>query len=79
MTEIVDEMAYPLLLAAHGVPPWLRKIGFGHSEMYWYHVVERWDGAAWWGPPSATKPDHLNLPESRKVIEPSCGPLRRMT
>jgi hypothetical protein len=36
-----DELAYPLLLAAHGVPPWLLKIGFGHSEMYWYRLVER--------------------------------------
>ena len=41
MTGTVDELAYPLLWAAHGVPPWLRKIGFGHSEMYWYRVVER--------------------------------------
>ena len=41
MTGTVDELAYPLLLAAHGVPPWLLKIGFGHSEMYWYRVVER--------------------------------------
>jgi hypothetical protein len=41
MTGIVDELAYPLLLAAHGVPPWLLKVGFGHSEMDWYRVVER--------------------------------------
>jgi hypothetical protein len=41
MTGTVDELAYPLLLATHGVPPWLLKIGFGHSEMYWYRVVER--------------------------------------
>jgi hypothetical protein len=41
MTGTVDELAYPLLLAAHGVPPRLLKIGFGHSEMYWYRVVER--------------------------------------
>jgi hypothetical protein len=41
MTGTVDELAYPLLLAAHGVPPWLLKIGFGHSEMYWYRVIER--------------------------------------
>ena len=30
-----------MLLAAHGVPPWLLTIGFGHSEMYWYRVIER--------------------------------------
>ena len=41
MAGTVDELAYPLLLAAHGVPPWLLKVGFGHSEMYWYRVVER--------------------------------------
>jgi hypothetical protein len=41
MTGTVDELAYPLLLAAHGVPPWLLKVGFGHSEMYWHRLVER--------------------------------------
>ena len=39
MTGTVDQLAYPLLLAAHGVPPWLLKIGFGHSDMYWYRVI----------------------------------------
>jgi hypothetical protein len=41
MTGTVDELAYPLLLAAHGVPPWLLTIGFGHSQMYWYRLIER--------------------------------------
>ena len=41
MTGIVDQLAYPLLLAVHGVPPWLLTIGFGHSDMYWYRVIER--------------------------------------
>jgi hypothetical protein len=41
MAGTVDELAYPLLLAAHGVPPWLLKVGFGHSEMYWYRLIER--------------------------------------
>ena len=41
LTGTVEELAYPLLLAAHGVPPWLLTIGFGHSEMYWYRVLER--------------------------------------
>jgi hypothetical protein len=34
MTGTVEELEYPLLLAAHGVPPWLLTIGFGHSDMY---------------------------------------------
>lgn len=41
MTGTVDQLAYPLLLAAHGVPPWLLTIGFGHSDMYWYRIIER--------------------------------------
>src|SRR3954447_20263275 len=41
MTGTVDKLAYPLLLAAHGVPPWLLTIGFGRNEMYWHRVVER--------------------------------------
>src|SRR4051795_4824114 len=41
MTGTVDQLAYPLLLAAHGVPPWLLTIGFGQGEMYWYRVLER--------------------------------------
>ncbi len=41
MTGTVEELAYPLLLADHGVPPWLLTIGFGHSDMYWYRLLER--------------------------------------
>jgi hypothetical protein len=41
MTGTADELAYPLLLAEHGVPAWLLTKGFGHSDMYWYRVVER--------------------------------------
>ena len=41
MTGTVDELAYPLLLAAHGVPAWLLKVGFGHGEMFWHRLVER--------------------------------------
>ena len=41
MAGTVDELGYPLLLAAHGVPAWLLKVGFGHSEMYWQRLVER--------------------------------------
>src|SRR3954464_925559 len=41
MTGTVEELAYPLLLATHGVPPWLLKIGFGHSAMDWEPPVRR--------------------------------------
>ena len=41
MTGTVNQLADPLLLAAHGVPPWLLTIGFGHSDMYWDRVIER--------------------------------------
>ena len=41
MTGTVEELAYPLLLTAHGVPPWLLTLGFGHSEMFWYRLIER--------------------------------------
>jgi hypothetical protein len=60
MTGTVDELAYPLLLAAHGVPAWLLKIGFGHSEMYWYRVVERLGRSSLVG---TTVRDPARLPE----------------
>ena len=41
MTGTADELGYPLLLAAHGVPAWLLKVGFGHGEMFWHRIVER--------------------------------------
>lgn len=41
MTGTVDELEYPLLLASYGVPAWLLTIGFGHSDMYWYRLIER--------------------------------------
>ena len=41
MTGTVDELAYPLLLATHGVPAWLLTMGFGHNDMFWYRLVER--------------------------------------
>ena len=55
MTGTVDELAYPLLLAEHGVPPWLLKIGFGHNDMFWYRLIERLGETVWWEPPSATR------------------------
>jgi hypothetical protein len=60
MTGTVDELAYPLLLASHGVPPWLLKIGFGHSEMFWYRVIERLGRSSLVG---ATVRDPTRLPE----------------
>lgn len=41
MTATVDELAFPLLLASHGVPTWLLTHGFGHSDMFWQRVIER--------------------------------------
>ncbi len=41
MTGTVDELAYPLLLAGHGVPFWLLTLGFGHNDMFWYRLIER--------------------------------------
>jgi hypothetical protein len=60
MTGTVDELAYPLLLAAHGVPPWLLKLGFGHSEMYWHRIIERLGRNSLVG---ATVRDPARLPE----------------
>jgi hypothetical protein len=41
MIGTADELAYPLLLAAHGVPFWLLTLGFGHNDMFWYRLIER--------------------------------------
>ena len=41
MSGTVDEVAYPLMLAAYGVPAWLLTQGFGHNDMYWYRLIER--------------------------------------
>lgn len=60
MTGTVDELAYPLLLAAHGVPAWLLAIGFGHGEMYWHRLVERLGRSSLVG---ATIRDPARLPE----------------
>jgi len=60
MTGTVDELAYPLLLAAHGVPAWLLKVGFGHSEMYWYRLLERLGRSSLVG---TTVRDPARLPE----------------
>ena len=60
MAGTTEELAYPLLLAAHGVPPWLLKVGFGHSEMYWYRLIERLGRTSLVG---ATVGDPAQLPE----------------
>ena len=60
MAGTVEELAYPLLLAAHGVPPWLLKIGFGHGEMYWHRLVERLGRSSLVG---TTVRDPARLPE----------------
>src|SRR5919112_157951 len=60
MTGTVDQLAYPLLLAAHGVPAWLLTIGFGHGDMYWHRVVERLGRSSLVG---ATVRDPARLPE----------------
>ena len=60
MAGTVDELGYPLLLAAHGVPAWLLKVGFGHSEMYWHRLVERLGRASLVG---TTVRDPARLPE----------------
>jgi hypothetical protein len=60
MTGTVDELAYPLLLAAHGVPPWLLTIGFGHGDMYWHRLLERLGRSSLVG---ATVRDPARLPE----------------
>ena len=56
MTGTVDQLAYPLLLAAHGVPFWLLTLGFGHNDMFWYRLIERRGETVWWEPPSTTRP-----------------------
>jgi hypothetical protein len=60
MTGTVEELAYPLLLAAHGVPAWLLTAGFGHSDMFWYRVVERLGRSSLVG---TTVRDPARLPE----------------
>jgi hypothetical protein len=66
MTGTVDELAYPLLLAAHGVPCWLLTIGFGRSDMYWYRLIERLGRSSLVGTTvrnPAQLPEHLTADE----------------
>lgn len=41
MTGMTEELEFPLLLVSFGIPAWVLTIGCGHSDMYWYRVVER--------------------------------------
>ena len=77
MTGTVDQLAYPCLLTAYGVPPWLLTIGFGHSDMYWYRVTERLGRNSLVG---TTVRDAAQLPEDlgRTSITPT-WPARRAT
>ena len=66
MTGTVDELAYPLLLAAYGVPPWLLTIGFGQSDMFWYRLLERLGRSSLVGTTvreAARLPEHLAADE----------------
>ncbi|WP_231749206.1 hypothetical protein [Tautonia plasticadhaerens] len=56
----VEELACPLLLAAHGVPAWLLTAGYGHGDMYWHRVVERLGRSSSVG---ATVRDPARLPQ----------------
>jgi len=56
----VDELSYPLLLAAHGVPAWLLVLGFGRSEMSWQRLLERLGRSSLVG---TTVRDAARLPE----------------
>lgn len=60
MAGTANEPAYPLLLTTHGVPLWLLKVGFGHSEMYWCLLIERLGRSSLVG---ATVGDPAHLPE----------------
>jgi len=66
MTGTVDELAYPLLLAAHGVPPWLLTMGFGHNDMFWHRLIERLGRSSLVGTTvrdAARMPEHLAADE----------------
>ncbi len=77
MTGTVHRLAYPLLLATHGVPCWLLTLGFGHNDMYWYRLIERLGRNSVVG---TTVNDPAQLPAhwQRTSITPT-GPARRAT
>ena len=77
MTGTADELAYPLLLAANGVPFWLLTLGFGHNDMFWYRLIERLGRNSLVG---TTVHDPAQFPRiwRRTNITPT-GPARRAT
>ena len=77
MTGTADELAYPLLLAAHDVPFWLLTLGFGHNDMFWYRLIERLGRNSLVEPPSTTWPSCPRI-WRRTSITPT-GPARRAT
>lgn len=62
----VDELSYPLLLAAHGVPAWLLVMGHGRNEMYWQRILERLGRSSLVG---TTVRDPSRLPEHLSADE----------
>jgi hypothetical protein len=60
MTGTVDELAHPLLLASYGVPVWLLTAVFGHNDMFWYRLFERFGRSSLVG---TTVRDPARLPE----------------
>lgn len=70
MAGTVNELAYPLLLAAHGVPAWLLKVVFGHTETDWYRLIERLGRSSL---VVATVRDPDRLPEHLAADEPHAG------
>jgi hypothetical protein len=60
MMGTVEDLGYPLLLAAHGVPAWLLTAGFGHSDMFWQRLLERLGRSSLVG---TTVRDPARLPE----------------
>ena len=77
MTGTVDQLAYPLLLTAYGVPPWLLTIGFGHATCTGIASPSGWGETVWWEPPSATRHSCPSI-WWRTSITPT-GPARRAT
>jgi hypothetical protein len=41
MAGTVEEVNYTLLLLSFGLPAWVVTHGFGHNDMYWQRLVER--------------------------------------
>ena len=77
MTGTVDQLAYPLLLAAHGVPPWLLTSVSATATCTGIASSSGWGETVWWEPPSATRHSCPSI-LWRTSITPT-GPARRAT